>query len=170
MFSLPDPLHPAVVHMPLALAVVLPALAVLVAAAIRLKWFPVRTWWVVLLLQAALVGFGYLALETGEDQEEVVEEVIGHDPIHEHEERAERFLWAGAVVLAIVAAGLLPGGAGSVARVVAVLGTLGVMAAAVQVGHSGGELVYRHGAANAYLEKAGPSGGAAVRRASPQGP
>ena len=76
MFPLPDPLHPAMVHLPLALAVLVPGLALLGALAIRLQLVPPRTWVAVLLLQAMLVGSGWLALETGEAQEERVEEVV----------------------------------------------------------------------------------------------
>ncbi len=154
MPSLPDPLHPAVVHLPIALAVLMPALAVLAAVAIRMKVVPPRTWVAVLLLQAALVGSGWMALETGEEEEERVEEVVAERYIEEHEELAERFQVAAAVALGVVAAGLLPGLAGTLARGAAVVATLAVLVAGVQVGHSGGELVYRHGAASAYTQDA----------------
>ena len=41
---------------------------------------------------------------------------------------------------------------GSAARLVGILGTLVVLWAGVQVGRAGGELVYEHGAASAYLD------------------
>jgi uncharacterized membrane protein len=150
MFSLPDPLHPAVVHLPIALAVLVPAFALLAAVTIRMKLVPPRTWVGVLLLQAALVGSGWMALETGEEQEERVEEVVAERYIEGHEEKAERFQIAAGVTLAIVAIGLLPGVAGGIARSASVVAASVVLAAGVQVGHSGGELVYRHGAASAY--------------------
>ena len=50
---LPDPLHPAVVHLPIALAILLPGLALLGAWAIRSKLVPPRTWVALLLLQAS---------------------------------------------------------------------------------------------------------------------
>lgn len=150
MFPLPDPLHPAVVHLPLALAVLMPALALLGALVIRMKFVPRRAWVAVLLLQATLVGSGWLALETGEEQEERVEAVVAERHIEAHEELAERFQLAGVVALVFVAAGLLPGLAGGLARGAAVAAALVVLGAGIQAGHSGGELVYRHGAANAY--------------------
>ncbi len=155
MFSLPDPLHPAVVHLPLALAVLVPVFALLAALAIRRELVPPRTWAGVLLLQAALVGSGWAALETGEEQEERVEKVVAERHIEAHEERAERFQIVGVVALIVVAAGLLPGSAGGLARGAAVLAALGVLAAAIPVGHSGGELVYRYGAASAYTGTVG---------------
>ena len=152
MFSLPDPLHPAVVHLPIALAVLMPALALLAAVVIRMKFVQPRTWMAMLLLQAALVGSGWMALETGEEEEERVEHVVAERHIEEHEEFAERFQLAGVVALVVVGAGLLPGATGGLARGAAVLATLAVLAAGVQVGHSGGELVYRYGAASAYTQ------------------
>lgn len=153
IFSLPDPLHPAVVHLPIALAVLMPAVALGAAIAIWRGWLPGRSWVAVLLLQATLAGSGWLALETGEQQEERVERVVAERPIETHEERAEQFQAAVVVALAIIAAGLLPGAAGSLVRGVAVLATLAVLGAGIRVGHSGGELVYRHGAADAYTSR-----------------
>ena len=80
-----------------------------------------------------------------------MEEVVAERHIEDHEELAERFQVVAGVALAIVAAGLLPGAAGGFARAVSVAAALAVLGAGTQVGHSGGELVYRHGAANAYV-------------------
>lgn len=161
---LPDPLHPALVHLPLALAVLVPLSIALAVLAIRSGALPGRIWLAVVLLQALLVGSAWLAADAGHDEEERVEQVVAESTIKEHEELAERFLWAGGLVLAIVAAGLLPGVPGAVARVGALLASLLALAAAVQVGHTGGELVYRHGAAGVYLE-----GGAAAGASSSRG-
>ncbi len=150
MFPVPDPLHPAVVHLPIALAVLIPALALLAAVAIRSNHVPPRTWVGIVLLQALLVGSGWMALETGEEQEDRVEEVVAERYIEDHEEQAERFQVVAGLALAVVAAGLLPGLAGGMARWASVVAALAVLGAGAQVGHSGGELVYRHGAASAY--------------------
>ena len=53
---LPDPLHPAVVHLPLGLAVVAPAAALLVALAIRQSRLPLRAWTGILVLQAVMMA------------------------------------------------------------------------------------------------------------------
>jgi uncharacterized membrane protein len=160
---LPEPLHPAVVHLPLALAVLVPLFALLAALAIRAGLTAPRTWAAVVLLQALLVGSAWLALETGEEEEERVEEVVPERHIESHEERAERFLLGAAAALVVIGAGVLPGGAGGVARAAAVLASAAVLALGIQVGHSGGELVYRHGAASAYASKRGEAGSAAAR-------
>jgi hypothetical protein len=164
MFTLPDPLHPAVVHLPIALAVLVPLLAGIAALVIRRQQLPARAWLAVVLLQGILVGSAWMAIETGEAQEDRVERVVAEGPIERHEEGAERFLLAAGVTLALVALGLIPGTAGGVARGVSVAAALGVLAAGVQVGHSGGELVYRHGAASAYTTGTGTDVAASAAR------
>lgn len=151
---LPDPLHPAVVHLPIALAVLMPGLGILSILVIRKGFLPARSWAAWVLLQALLTGSAGLALETGEDQEERVERVVASRYIHEHEEAAERFLWLAGLGLALGAMGLLPRRPGRLGRIAAVLASCAVLAGGVAVGHSGGGLVYEHGAANAYLPEA----------------
>ena len=129
-----------------------PAIAILGIPLIQKGFLPARTWALIVFLQALLVGSGWLALETGEDQEDRVERVVAERHIETHEEDAERFLAFAALGLLTLAAGLLPGKRGAAGRVVGTLAALGVLAAGVSVGHSGGELVYEHGAANAYVD------------------
>jgi len=153
---LPDPLHPAVVHLPIALALLVPLVALFALAAARLGWLSVRGWAFVVLLQALLVASGWLAVETGEAQEERVEKVVAERIIDDHHDRAERFLWAAAITLVAIGAGLAPGRAGSFARPFGFALSLGVAGLAADVGHTGGMLVYEHGAASAYTTEAPP--------------
>ena len=148
---LPDPLHPALVHFPIVLAVLLPLVAVGALYAIRRGAMPSRAWLLPLATAAALSLSAWVAVETGEREEEAVEEVVPESSLHQHEEFAERFLLLSAAILALTAAGLIRGTAGRVARLGAVAGSLGLVALGVQVGHSGGTLVYRDGAASAYV-------------------
>ena len=67
---MPDPLHPAIVHFPIVLAVLSPVIAGALVWAIRSGRVPLRAWIGMLVLQAALVGSGWLAAETGEREEE----------------------------------------------------------------------------------------------------
>ncbi len=151
---LPEPLHPAVVHFPLVLAILLPLFAAGAIWAIRRGVGSRRTWAVPLVLAAGLVGTAYVALRTGAAEEDRVEAVVPETVIHEHEEAAERFLVLSGVLLLVTAAGLARGDVGRAARLITVVGSLGVAAAGVQVGAAGGELVYRHNAASAYAERA----------------
>lgn len=154
-----DPIHPAVVHFPIVLCTLLPLVAISLLWAIRSGRLERSAWLGVVSLQALLVVFSWVAVETGKREEERVEKIVTERHIEEHEESGERLLlWAG-LVLPIAAAGLLPGGAGATARALGVVALLGVLGPAVTTERSGGELVYRHGAAMAYLEPAISGGG-----------
>jgi len=149
---LPDPLHPALVHFPIVLALLAPLLAAGFFWAIHTGRMAARAWLAVVVLQAVLFGAGWFTAESGEEEEERVERVIREDPIEEHEEAAEWFIWITALTLPIAAAGVLSGSPGTGARALALVGTLAAAAAVARVGHTGGELVYKHGAAVAYLD------------------
>jgi hypothetical protein len=136
----------------MALAVLMPLVAGGVALAWWRGWFDRRVWVVVLLLQAALAGSGLIAMNTGEAEEERVEEIVPERYIEAHEEAAEAFLWGSFVVLALMALPLvLPQGRARAAAVMgACLGTLLVFGLGYRTGEAGGRLVYEHGAAGAY--------------------
>ena len=154
---LPDPLHPAVVHLPIALAVLMPLVAAGAIAAIARGFLPARAWWAAFALQLALVGSAWLSLETGEADEDRVEKIVAERHLEAHEDAAKWFLGVSGAAALLMAVGLLPGRSGRVGRVAAALASLAVLATAVRAGHLGGELVYRHGAANAYAESGGPA-------------
>lgn len=148
---LPDPLHPAIVHFPIALAVLLPigAVAALIAMARRpatgqLPWLAVTG------LAVGLAGSTWLALETGEQQEARVESVVSEQPLEIHEDRASTFFAGTLIVLGLAAVGLSRGWAGRLARGGAAVASLALIPLGIRVGGSGGDLVYQHGAAAAY--------------------
>jgi uncharacterized membrane protein len=148
------PLHPLVVHFPIVLAVLLPISVFVTLWAVRKGATARRVWAVPLAFSAALTLSAWVALQTGEAQEDRVEDVVGEAAIHGHEEAAERFLVLSGVLLVVAAAGLAGGTVGRAARLVTAAGAVGLVAAGAQVGHSGGTLVYRDGAASAYVNPA----------------
>lgn len=145
--------HPKVVHLPMALSVLMPLVAGGAAFAWWRGWFDRRIWVIVFLLQAALAGSGFIAMNTGEAEEDRVEEIVAEQHIESHEEAAELFVWASAIVLAsMVLPIVLPEGRFRSATVVgAVLGTLVVSVLGFRTGEAGGRLVYEYGAAEAYV-------------------
>jgi uncharacterized membrane protein len=149
---LPDPLHPAIVHFPIVFMFLLPIAAAVALWSIRRGSRVRPAWSVPTAFAAALALSDWLAVETGEGQEERVEGVVTDQAIHPHEEAAERFLVLSGVLLVISGAGLLGGPVGRVSRVATIIGAAGVAAAGAQVGHTGGKLVYQYGAASAYTE------------------
>ena len=147
---IPNPLHPAVVHLPVAIAVLVPLFALGALIFIRRGARPRVAWGITLGMLSALLLSGWVALQTGEQQEERVEDVVAESSIHTHEEAAELFLLSTAAVLAIGLVGLAPGRVGRAGRWAATLGTVGILGTGWNVGHTGGMLVYRDGAASAY--------------------
>lgn len=163
----PDPLHPAVVHFPIVLVVLLPLVALGALWAIR-RGAPARWAWAVpVAVAAALTVSAWVAVETGEAEEERVERVVSEAALHEHEEAAERFLVLSGVLVLLTATGLAGGTLGRAGRLLSTVGALGLIAAGVQVGAAGGELVYRHGAADAYVRTASGPGAAAPGAVAP---
>ena len=85
---LPDPLHPAVVHFPIVLVILLPIFALGALWAIRRGASARLAWAMPLAVAAALAASAWFAVETGEGQEERVESVLSESVLHEHEEAA----------------------------------------------------------------------------------
>lgn len=136
------PLHPAIVHLPLGLAFVLPLLALTLLIAVGLGRLPRRAWLLAALLQATVVLSAVAAMRTGEADEERVEERVSESLIEAHEERAEAFTWSAGLTLALLlGAGLSPW----LGRALGGLSTAAAFASAglaVAVGHAGGEIVH----------------------------
>jgi len=146
------PLHPLVVHFPVVLAVLLPISVLVALLLIRKGATARRVWSVPVAIATALAVSAWVATQTGESQEDRVERVVSRGALHGHEEAAERFLVLSGVLVLVAAAGLARGTVGRAARLVTAAGAVGIVVAGAQVGHSGGLLVYRHGAASAYTD------------------
>lgn len=142
----PDPLHPAVVHFPIALLLLGAPLAV---AAVFWPRLAVLTAVVFTLGAAGAV----VAVSTGEREkrdEIAVPEGEGREVLRRHENSGEAARNS-AVAVAVLSIGAATGRWRSrprVAALLAVLAAVGAMFVAWQVavtGHTGGELVYHHG-------------------------
>jgi len=161
---IPNPLHPAIVHFPIVFAVLLPLVALGTLWWIRRGAAARRAWALPFALAGTLTLSAFIAVRSGQAQVERVESAVGERPLETHEEAAELFLVLSGVLLGVTGVGLAPGLAGRAARVVATLGAIGLLGVGYRVGASGGELVYRHGAASVYASHAGAdtAGGAAA--------
>lgn len=160
---LPSPLHPAVVHFPIVLVFLLPVAAIAALWAIRRGSRPLRAWLVPTGVAAALALSSWVAVETGEQQEEKAEAAVSESLIHSHEEAAERFLMLSAAVLGVTALGLFQGRVGRALRMTGVAAALALVAAGYQVGHTGGKVVYGDGV------RGGLVGSGAVARGEDRG-
>ena len=153
------PLHPALVHLPLGAALVVPLVALgLTVALWRGRW-PTGVWSIVVGLQVLVVGGGMMSMRTGEEAEHQVRRALPETRsfIHEHEERAKAFMGGAFTVLLLSAGVLVARNKPAVARgltVASTLGALGVAGLGMNAGKAGGELVYEHNAAAAYATSA----------------
>lgn len=154
----PTPLHPALVHLPLGLSLVLPVIVIVFTWTLWTGRVRTRAWLAVVLLLATLLGAGLVAMNTGQREEERVETVVPEAAIATHEALAEQFLWITGITLVVAAAVLvlrqpMPVRVGTVATVLCAFLVTG---AALRVGHAGGQLVYVHNAAAAYSQGRNP--------------
>ena len=145
------PTHPALVHVPLGLAFAVPIVALALLLALWRGAVSRRSFAIVLLMQALLVGGALLALRAGEREGARVARIVPDAALEEHEERAERFVWTAAAVLGGFAAILVvPRRAAVPLAAVVTAGAFAAAGLAFATGKAGGELVYQYGAARAY--------------------
>lgn len=156
------PFHPAVVHLPLGVSLVLPLLALLAAVAIWKGWVPKRTWWVIVLLQAMLAVGSFMAYQTGEHEKDLVGGIVDDAPVDAHEEAAQVFSVTVYATLAVsIAAGFAQASRlAPVAHLLVAALSLVIVFLGMRVGHLGGRLIYVHNAAQAHLPEATGSDGA----------
>lgn len=143
MIPIPEPLHPAIVHFPIALLLVGAGLSLL--AVIFRRWALPTALILVLGAAGALV-----AVETGEREEHRLPKTTGvvHEAFENHEHAGKRarnfsFVAATLAVLSVLAARWR-----MVARILAgATAVVALMTAwhVAQAGHYGGALVYEHG-------------------------
>jgi uncharacterized membrane protein len=147
--------HPKVVHIPMALAVLMPLIAGFMLLAWWRNWFSQKVWLLAVAMQAILVVSAFVALRTGEAEEHKVEKVVPHDAIEHHEHAAQRFFLAsaGSLVLMAAAAALQKKRVGLPLAAASVLATGVVLALGISAGHDGGNLVYQHNAGAAYGDR-----------------
>ena len=141
------PLHPKLVHLPIALAALMPLLLLGLGLAIHRAWLPTRTWILAVILQALLLSGGFAARWSGEREEDRVEGRVPQADLKAHEQAATFFLvGAGGTLLLVAAAGLTQRrGPGLALMGASFAASLGVLGLGVRVGEAGGRLVYGPG-------------------------
>jgi uncharacterized membrane protein len=153
------PLHALIVHMPIALTVLVPLFVIVAFVMMKRGVAAQRAWLLPTGMLALLLASGLAAKETGEDQEDRVETIVPKAPFEAHEEAADLFMIVTGGVLVLAAGGLMSNKLGSTLRIAGAAGTLAVLYAGYNVGHSGGKLVYQYNAGSAYSQ---PGSGAAA--------
>lgn len=145
MISIPDPLHPALVHFPIVL--ILAGTAVAGVAVFLRRWH--LPWLAAGLLLTGAAG-ATAAAWSGEEEEESTGKLSARagQILEEHEEWGERTrnlaIVAGLLAAGAVVAGRSPKVARGLGLAAAVAG-LAASYAVAEAGHYGGLLVYQHG-------------------------
>ena len=153
------PVHPLIVHFPMVLTFILPVLIVILAYMIKVNKMTPKGWLIIIGMQLAVVISGYISLETGETEEHRVEKVVSKKLIHEHEEAAEIFVGVSVVALVLsIGTFFLRKELGFRVQMIVALITVVAGYLAYRTGLLGGELVYKHGAAEAYMIEAPAEG------------
>ena len=138
------PLHPALVHLPVGLAIALPLLALALAVALWLRIAPPLAFLLLAGLQVMMLVGGSAAYRAGEEEEERVESLVSEDQLTAHQQRAQIFLWSAGIALAMSAATATVRKT-ALARSLAVLSVAASVitaAAAIATGKAGGEIAY----------------------------
>lgn len=147
------PLHPFMVHFPMALSFLMPFLVLVFAVLIKKRKMDSKAWIIIIGLQLMTTVTGYIALETGEDEEHKVAKVVSKSLIHEHEEAAEIFVSSTVMALVLgIAVFFVKEELQFKIQLIITLLSFGSTFLAYRTGFMGGELVYVHGAARAYGE------------------
>lgn len=169
LFSLPNPLHPALVHFPIVLLLL--GAVVAVAAVFTRRWnLPMIA---AILFVTGVIGT-VVAVQTGERDGELANETPALEQVLDrHEEWAERTQVAAIIASLLALAAVVTTRWPLVARGLGIATAAGAMAASwcvFETGHYGGQLVYRH-AAGVNLAPAGATdpltGNATVKMKKP---
>ncbi len=141
------PLHPALVHLPLGIAFLLPLLGLGLVFSIWRGWLPRHAWVGFVIISAIALGTALAAKEAGEKDEERVAARVGQAAVERHAEAGEAFTMT-LGVLTLLSAGALflrrevLFRTATAAIALAYFGALGV---GLTAGRYGGELVYKLG-------------------------
>ena len=147
------PLHPGLVHLPLGIVFILPILSLLFLFFLKKTFLNRNAFIFLVILHGLLCATSFVAMETGEDEEDKVEKIVEEYHIEEHEQKAEDFLISTIVVFIftliiyfIPNINFFIGGS-----LFLLILQFALIFMAYEVGHTGGELVYKYKAADSYI-------------------
>ena len=147
------PMHPKMVHVPMALCILMPMIAMLIWFGVRRSWFTPRVWLIAAVLQGATLAGGLAALNSGQDDGEKVEGYASEQALSTHESRAYWFLYVAGGNLVLCGVTFLlqrDRYRQQILGAVAIAGLFAGSYAGYRVGDAGGRLVYVGNATDAH--------------------
>ncbi len=145
LLSNPSMIHAAIVHIPIAAAVI--GLIFVILSALFHRNNTVRAMTALIFL--IVVASTYLAIESGEDARELVPSELSNDiwnPLTAHAKSAEKVLYTSIFTLACLIISLIRVDASRITGLLlAAVGAIAVNIFCANTGHLGGVLVYNHG-------------------------
>ncbi len=148
------PFHPSIVHLPIMISLILPFLILSFFYFIKKNKSQFSIWVIVVALQMVTTISGYIALESGEVEEDRVEKMVTKSLIHSHEEAAEIFVGFSVISLCLGILTLLMK-ENFKSHFVAITFMISLITGglAIRAGGLGGDLVYKHGAGKAFYSQ-----------------
>ena len=142
------PLHPAIVHLPIGIALMLPILNILFFWLFKTGKAKREASMILIIMHLGLATTSFLAMQLGEIEEEKIEHQIDHNALENHEHKGEFYAQA-TIALALVSVLLVFTRGRRFEQVLGLLfiGQIILIFFTYQVGHSGAQLVYKHDAA-----------------------
>lgn len=150
MFEMP--LHPLFVHFPIVFATMIPFLGILFLIGIKRGYFNPQVWVIVVIISALYAISSLVAVDLGGDDEDIVKKVVAHAALEEHEEAGEMIPWVAGGIFLISLTPLALKYRTRLQLLTILVSALG-LAPVIEAGHTGGLLVFEHGAYRAYQKK-----------------
>ena len=148
---MPTLFHPVIVHFPIVVTALMPFLILIFAYMIKINKMTPRGWLIIIGLQLVVTITGYVALESGEIEEEAVARVVDKTFINQHEEAAEIFVGTSVIVLVLsTAVFFLRTEFQFYSKLAIALISIVSTYLGYHAGKLGKDLIYTHGAASVY--------------------
>lgn len=145
------PLHPFLAHIPLILALFMPFVLWSLIILIAKKKISSQGWWSAVVIQLMIVIFAYIALSSGEGEEDLVAQFVPKRFIGKHENMAEVFSGLSVILLGVmIVINFVQEKLAKKLRILAAVFSLIPLGVGLYTGRLGGEIAYAYGGAEAY--------------------
>lgn len=145
------PLHPFLAHIPLVLSLLMPFVLWTAVVLIAKEKASPKAWWPTVILQIVVVVSAYIALSSGEGEEDLVAQYVSKKFIGQHENMAEVFSGLSVILLGVmIVINFVQEKLAKHLRLIAAVFSIVPLGVGLYAGRLGGEIAYAQGGAEAY--------------------